>query len=77
MAADVHAIAVVANGAGDAANALGGFQNNGVNVGAALQFKSGREAGGTGTNDDSGFHGVVDRFCRPDAPGIELRAPAM
>jgi hypothetical protein len=48
-----------------------------VNVGAALQFKSGREAGGTGTNDDSGFHVVVDRFCRLDAPGIELRAPGI
>jgi hypothetical protein len=71
MAADIHAVAIVANGAGNAADALRSFENDGVDAGAALQFQSSGETGGTGTNNDSSFHALVGSFCGPDATGTE------
>jgi len=52
---DVHAIALVANGAGDAADFVTGFEDNGANVGATQKFKRGGEASRTGPDDDSGL----------------------
>ncbi len=55
MAADVHAVAVVADGAGDAADFAGSFEDDGADAGAAEEFEGGGEAGGAGSNDDGSF----------------------
>jgi hypothetical protein len=59
MSADVHAVAIVADGAGDASKALGGFQNDGAHIGASQQLKRCGQAGRSGSNDDGGFHAQV------------------
>ena len=66
VAADVHAVAVVAHGAGDAADGLRFLEDRHRIVPAALkQFIGRREAGRTGADDDYAFH------IAPPAKGIE------
>jgi hypothetical protein len=58
MASDVHAIAVMPDRAGNSANALRRFKNDGADVGPALQLKGSSQAGRAGSDNDSGLHGV-------------------
>src|SRR5271156_647724 len=55
MAADVHSISLVLNGAGDSADAVCGFENDGTNVAAAQKLERGGEPGRTGADDHSGL----------------------
>ena len=52
MAADVHAVAFVADGAGDAADLLAGLENDGDDVGTPEEFQTGGQAGRAGADDD-------------------------
>jgi hypothetical protein len=56
MATDIHAIAVVADGAGDTADALRCFEYDGAHVGAAQQLKGSGEAGRTGSDNQGSLH---------------------
>ena len=56
MAADVHAIAVVADGARDAADALGRLEDDRTDIGAAEQFEGSGQAGWAGADNHSGLH---------------------
>jgi hypothetical protein len=76
MTADVHAIAIVSNRAGDAADALGGLKDDRADAGAALQFQSRSKAGGTCTDDDGCFHASVG-FCGRAVSEAENRASGM
>ena len=58
VAADVDAVALVLDGAGEAANHAGGFEDDGQDVGAAKEFECGGEAGRACADDDG------------DAPGL-------
>ena len=61
VAADVHAVALVTDGARDAADLLRGLQHDGRDVRVAKELQSGGEAGGTGTNDDgSSRHASIE-----------------
>jgi hypothetical protein len=51
MAPDVDAIAVVANGAGDAANFVAGLEHNGMHFRAAKKLQRGRKPRGAGANE--------------------------
>src|SRR6185437_14296282 len=53
--ANVHAIAVVADGAGNAANLASSFQHDRVNVGMPLQLQGCSQTGRSGANNDRGF----------------------
>jgi hypothetical protein len=52
VAADIHAVAVVANGAGDAADLVRGFEDNGLEVCLPEKFKGCGETRWTCSDDD-------------------------
>ena len=67
MAANVHAIAVVADGARNPANLAGGFQHDGVNIRMPLQFQGCSQAGRPGANNDCCFtHNLFVERCDED-----------
>jgi hypothetical protein len=52
VAADVHTVALVANGAGDAADLVAGLEDDGDNIRTAEEFETGGETCGAGAYDD-------------------------
>ena len=52
MAADVHPVALVPNGARDAADLLASFEQHGHDIGAPEKLEASRQASRTGPDDD-------------------------
>ncbi len=55
VAADVHAVALVADGARDAADLIAGFEHNGMDIRMPLQLQCRRQPGGTGADNNCCF----------------------
>jgi len=63
VAADIHAVALVADGAGDAADLIGGLEDDGEDVGATKEFEGGGEACRPSADDDgSPTHRPLSEF---------------
>src|ERR1700679_596273 len=52
MAADIHAVALVAHGAGDAADLVAGLEDDRLNLRLPLQLKRRRQSGRSRADDD-------------------------
>jgi hypothetical protein len=81
MAANVDAIALVPDGAGDAADTLGAFEDDGPDSRTAAELKRCGEAGRTGSDDDCGSVFWQLTPCRDSGKGaierrIRVRDPA-